>query len=572
MELTRTPDVPVPPRRFLAADFDPADRAAFDAVVKSLLDRPVATPAELRRFIEDWGELGSAYWGEWARRLIAMNRDTRDKGLVQSYRDYQQGISPAWQRADDALSRKYLASKARGDLGAGFVVFDRKQENAAALFREENVELSTKAEEVGAGYQQVMGGITVEYRGKTLTREQCGALLQETDRAAREEAWRARADRMAEERDKIDGLLDEVVGLRHAMAKNAGFDSYADFRFRQMERFDYTPEDCRSYHAAAEKVVVPALRELRERRRKTLGLDALRPWDLEVSLVGAPPRDLFQDQADLETLLGRIFRAVDPVFAADFDILVRNGLLDLMTRPGKAPGGYNCPVEDIRLPFIFWNAVGRRGDLRVMLHEGGHAFHTLAVRNNPVLQYRHAPTEFSEVASMAMELLGFERLEGILDDDELREFTHQQFEGILGILAHVALVDAFQAWMYGNPKHTREERATKWRELSRRFQPGIDMAGLESYARIGWQRIPHLFTHPLYFIEYGIAQIGALQVWRSEKRDHAGAVKAYRKALALGGSRPLPELFEAAGIRFAMDEAILKDLVPDVLARIPNGG
>lgn len=571
MDLTRTPDVPVPPRRFLPEDFDPADGARLDAAVRSLLERPIGSPAELRRFIEDWGELGSAYWGEWARRMIAMNRDTRDVALRERNRTYQQHISPLWQRAEDALSRKYLASGQRTGLGADYAVFDRKQENAAALFREENVELSTRAEEVGNRYQQVMGAVTVEFRGRTLTREQCGAILQETDRAAREEAYRALAERMWQDKDTIDGLLDEVIGLRHRMARNAGFDGYVDFRFRQMERFDYTPGDCRRYHAAVERVVVPALRQLRERRRKTLGLETLRPWDLEVSLAGAPPRDLFRTQDEFVDLLAGIFRAVDPAFERDFSILARNGLLDLMTRPGKAPGGYNCPVEDIRLPFIFWNAVGRRGDLRVMLHEGGHAFHTLAVRDNPVLAYRHAPTEFSEVASMSMELLGFERLGGILDGDELREFAHQQFEGILGILAHVAATDAFQQWLYTNPEHTREERSARWRELQARFQPGIDMTGLERYASVGWQRIPHLFTHPLYFIEYGIAQIGALQVWRNGKRDPAAAVEAYRRALALGGSRPLPELFRAAGIRFAMDEEILRDLVPEVVARIPNG-
>ena len=352
------------------------------------------------------------------------------------------------------------------------------------------------------------------------------------------------------------------------MATNAGFKNYTEFRFAQLGRFDYTPQDCKRYQEAVDKVVVPALRELRETRRRRLGLETLRPYDWDVSLFGAAPAQIFKDQDGFVALVDRIFASVDPVFARDFDILVRNGLLDLMSRPGKAPGGYNCPVEDIGLPFIFYNAVGRRADLRVLLHEGGHAFHTLAVRDIQIQPYRSAPTEFCEVASMAMELFGFERLAGILDEGEVREFTYGQFAGIVMVICYVAVVDAFQAWMYEHPQHTREERCTKWVELSDRFLGGFDWTGLEQFRESGWQRIPHLFGHPLYFIEYGIAQIGALQLWRKERADHDGAVAGYRCALALGGSRSLPELFEAAGIRFAMDEDILSDVVPDVMEKL----
>jgi oligoendopeptidase F len=287
-----------------------------------------------------------------------------------------------------------------------------------------------------------------------------------------------------------------------------------------------------------------------------------------VSLFGTAPRRVFEDQDGFVTLTRKLFAAVDPIFDAEFDVLVRNGMLDLMSRPGKAPGGYNAMVEDIRIPFIFYNAVGRRGDLRVLLHEGGHAFHSLAAREIPVLDYRHAPTEFCEVASMSMELLGLERLEQVLGAEEAREIAYPHISGMISGLVSIARIDAFQHWMYTHPDHSAKQRADTWLELSDRFSLGFDQSGVEQYRPNGWQRVMHFFTHPLYYIEYGIATLGAWQLWRLERQDHDKAVSGYRKALSLGGSRHLPELFEAANIRFAMDQAIFEDLMPFVEERL----
>jgi len=568
MQLTKNPDVEVPPFRFVPETFDPADAGALEAIAGRLLEREIGSVEDLKRFVYDWSEIGARVWGEWARRLTAMNRDTRDAGARERNNTYQREIQPAWQRHDDRLTRRYLESPFRKELGPDFEVFDRDKAKDAEIYREENTELAAQDQLLSNRYQEIQGNVTVELDGETLTKEQCAARLQATDRAAREKAWRALADRMARERDEIDQVFDELVKLRHQMARNAGFEDYVEFRFAEKHRFDYTPEDCARYHDAVARVAVPVLREIRALRQSRLGLDSLRPWDLDVSPFGTEPRTLFEDQAGYVALLQRIFCAVDPVFEKDFDVLVRNDMLDLMSRPGKAPGGYNCPIDDIRLPFIFFNAVGRRGDLRVLLHEGGHAFHTLAARDNPVEDYRSAPAEFAEAASMAMELFGLERLGEVLEPEEVREFAFGQFEGILNVFSMIACGDAFQAWVYTHPDHGRDGRRDKWVELIERFQPGIDYSGLEEHRARGWQRVLHFFSHPLYFIEYAIAQIGALQMWRLEREDHDAAVAGYRRALALGGSRPLPQLFQAAGIRFAMDESVLRDLVPDVMQRL----
>jgi oligoendopeptidase F len=568
MQLTRTPDVPVPANRFVPEGFDPADTEALEALVQKLLDRPIGSSDELREWIYDTGEIAAQVQGGWARRATAMHRDTRNEESKRRHLDYAQRVMPLVQRLENRVTRRYLECEHRTGLGEEFEVFDRHKTRAAEIFREENTELFAEEQKLSAAWQEVMGAVTVELDGEELTTQQCAAKLQERDRDLRERAYLAMARRRAQDHEKIDGIFDELIALRQHMAENAGFENYRDFRFASLGRFDYTPEDCERFHEAAEKTVLPVLRERNEVRRRILGLARLRPCDMDVSLFNRDPERVFEDQEGYVALLRRFFEAVDPVFADEFEILVRNGLLDLMSRPGKAPGGYNCPVGDIRLPFIFFNAVGMAGDVRVLLHEGGHAFHTIACRSIPVTDYRHSPAEFAEVASISMELFGLERAEGILGEQRARELAFRNLQGHLQVFASVAQVDAFQHWVYSNPGHGREERRNKWNELRGRFLPDVDWSGLEEFRGYGWQAIPHLFTHPLYYIEYGIACLGALQMWRNEREDHDRAVAAYRRALALGGSRPLPELFEAAEIRFGMDEAIFEEVVPDLVARI----
>jgi oligoendopeptidase F len=355
-----------------------------------------------------------------------------------------------------------------------------------------------------------------------------------------------------------------MVTIRDQVARNAGFDDYRAFKFVQLHR-DYAPEDCERFHAAVEQVVLPASRELDGVRRRALGVDVLHPWDLGVDLFGRGQDRLFDDEAELVELGMRTFRAIDPGFADEFDILVRNGLLDLMSRPGKAPGGYQSTVGDIRLPFIFMNGVGTPRNYETLLHEGGHAFHALACREIPVPDYWKAPTEFCEVAAMSMELFAFDHLAKIVGEERARAIRYAKLERLVGGFADVALIDAFQHWVYTHPECAPVERRAKWAELADRFGRTLDWGPLADLRSLRWHRIPHPFNHAFYYIEYGIAQLGALQLWQLERRDHGRALAAYRRALALGGTRPLPELFEAAGIRFAMDEAIFRDLIAPVM-------
>ncbi|MEM8882560.1 MAG: M3 family oligoendopeptidase [Planctomycetota bacterium] len=568
MELTRTPDVEFPAYTFVPNGFDPTDVEAVKLLAGELQGRAIDTADDLRRWMYDWSEMASAVYGAYARGFTAMNRDTKSEEKKNANLAFMRDVLPMWQTLENELNNALLDSPHLAELDDSFELLLGERRVDRELFREENTALHAEDRALNARYQEIQGGLAVELRGESMTVQQAGARLSDPDRALREEAFRAIYEARAPAAEEIDSIYDKQIELRAQVARNAGYDNFRDFKFKSMHRA-YAPQDCETFHAAIAEVVVPAVRECFEHRRNVLGLDPLRPFDADVSLFGARTDVLFDSQERYVDLVQRIFRSIDPIFERDFDVLVRNELLDLMSRPGKSPGGYNCPIEDIRLPFIFFNAVGRREDLRVMLHEGGHAFHTLATRGMPLIDYRRAPTEFCEVASMSMEMFGNERLREVMSDDEAREIEYRQLEGVLGVFLSVARMDAFQHWIYTTDDASAEKRYEKWDELSEVYGTGtVDWSGYEHVRRSQWQRVPHLFGMPFYYVEYAIAQIGALQMWQKEKLDHDGTVVSYRESLALGGSRPLPELFEAAGIRFAMDREILEQVIPPVVDRL----
>ncbi|MBL05426.1 MAG: peptidase M3 [Planctomycetes bacterium] len=568
MQLTRKPDVGTPQRNFIPADFNPADTESLRESVDLLLARAVDTPDELEDFLRDWSELTGVVEAEKARRYIAKTCDTVDETIRDRFLSYEREVVPLYSQLNDSLDRKYLASPARDSLPARYGIFDRKLKTKAELFREENIPLETEETELYTKYMEIQGVITVELDGETLTAQQCSALLEKPDRELRERAFRKLAVRRLQDSDKIEELFDQMLAIRHQVALNAGFDNYRDYRFQQLCRFAYGPAQCADFHSAVEEIVVPAVADLTRRRIEKLGIDSLRPWDRVVSPFGRPPCTPFATEKEYIEKTQTLFRAVDPVFEKEFDILDRNGLLDLMSRPGKAPGGYMYSIEDMRLPFIFFNAVGTHSDIQTLLHEGGHAFHTIATRGEPLGDYRSAPMEFCEVASMSMELFGLERIDAIYDSQDAREAKYLQFESIVDLFGWVATIDAFQHWLYTHPGHSRDERREKWIDLAGRFAPHIDWGDMDDYFAYLWHRQGHLFHAPFYYIEYAIAQIGALQAWLLEREDHDGMVRAYQAALALGGSQGLPDLFETAGLRFAMGRDILNEIIPAVMKRI----
>ncbi len=490
-----------------------------------------------------------------------MTCHTDDKDIETAYLHFVENIDPKckpyWHQTKELFVANPLHKKLPKQR---WMVFTRGVEMEIKLFRAENIPLQVEDAKLSQRYQKVVGAMMVEIEGKELTLQQAGRYLEVPDRAMRQKVWEIISARRAKERDEFEGIFDELVKIRTHIAKNAGFKNYRDFAFKAKHRFDYEPADCVTFHEAVADHVVPLARELQKRRKKIMGVDVLRPWDASVDAKNREPLKPFKEVKTMVDKCHRIFKKIDPELAKHFDILRKKNLLDLESRKGKAPGGYQCALEEARLPFIFMNAVGLHRDVETMLHEAGHAFHSLAARAEPLLYYRSAPLEFCEVASMSMELLAGPHLTEFYTPGEADRARRTHLEGIIGLLPWITIVDAFQHWIYTHPAHTRDDRKAEWLRLQKRFGGIEDWTGYEDARAYMWHRQGHLFNSPFYYIEYGIAQLGALQMWLNSKKSVADAVKNYKGALALGGSRPLPELFKAAKIKFDFSSKTIEPL------------
>jgi oligoendopeptidase F len=530
-----------------------------------LLERELHSPAELEQWLFDVDELNAAVGQEGNRRYIAMTCQTDDPEREAAHLAFVREIEPRLKPFRNALRERYLDSPHRAGLPrARYLVFDRAQENRRVLYREANIPRETELAELEQQYQKIIGAMTVQFQGRERTTEQMAPFLEETDRGLRQTAWELVASRRLVDRDRLDGLFDRMIELREQVAREAGFPGFVDYAFRLRERFDYGVGDTIRFQNAIERTVVPLARQLHEERKRALGVDRLKPWDLAVDPLGRPPLRPFDAVDQLAVRTETIFRNVDDELGQQFHYLRTHDLLDLANRKGKAPGGYQTTLEDDRLPFIFMNAVGLDGDVRTLLHEGGHAFHALASRGEPLAAYRESPIEFCEVASMAMELLCARDLGAFYDAVDAGRSCRQQLEGIVLILPWIATVDAFQHWIYTHPGHSRAERRTAWTAILDRFGGDVDWSGYEEARASSWHRQLHIFLYPFYYVEYGIAQLGALGIWRRSLTDRPGAVADYRRALALGGARPLPALFAAAGIPFAFAESTIAPLMDTI--------
>ncbi len=552
------------PRQFVPAQLDLGDWSKLAPLFDQLETRVAAASsvADLEAWLLAWGELTAALDEESSRRYIAMTCHTENADAEKAYLQFVELIEPQLKPRQFALEQLFLAHPLRKKLPARrYGVFIRDVQNHVELYREANVPLETEESKLAQQYQKLSGALTVKFCGEEKTLVQMGKFLEEPDRALRTKAWKLVAKRRLKERAKFDKLFDALIKVRGRIAANAGFKNYRDYAFRRMGRFDYSPKHCFDFHKAVERVVTPVLKKLHAQRRAQLKLTALKPWDTSVDPLNRPALKPFADVAQMVTRTQKIFDKLDAELASGFQQMQDLKLLDLANRKGKAPGGYQSTLNEARLPFIFMNAVGQQRDVETILHEAGHAFHALATRNEDLLAYRSAPIEFCEVASMSMELLGNEFIEEFYPPAEGNRARRTHLEGIIGVLGWIATVDAFQHWIYTHPSHTRAQRTAAWDKLMRRFGGGVDWSGHETARGNLWHKKLHIFLHPFYYIEYGIAQLGALQVWANSKRNKARALRDYKTALALGGSRPLPELFRAAGCPFEFSAKTIRPLV-----------
>jgi oligoendopeptidase F len=472
------------------------------------------------------------------------------------------------------LDRKIVESPHASALDqARYGTLLRSLKQEVKLFRAENVPLQTEVTKLDQQYSEINGAMTVQFDGTERTLPQMARFLEETDRARREASWRVVAERRLQDVTRIDAIYDEMLQLRAKMAANAGYPNFRDFQHDRLQRFDYTPAHCAAFHEAVEKTCVPLARRMQERRAKALGLTALRPWDLKVDVKGRSPLRPFEGADQMVERTSKVYHRMDSELARMFDSMRGGGCLDLDSRKGKAPGGYQYQRQLSRVPFIFMNAAGMHRDLTTMVHEAGHAFHSLLSKDDPILAYRGSPMEFAEVASMSQELLTLPYLEEFFSTADAERARRELLEGVISMLPWIAQIDAFQHWVYLNPGHSSAERTKAWLDLDARFGGSLDWSGIEGSRAHMWQRQLHLFGMPFYYIEYGIAQLGSLQLWLASKKSEKDALAAYKRALTLGGSKPLPELFAAAGLRFDFGPATVQSLMDAVgaeLDRLPD--
>ncbi len=521
----------------------------------------------LREWLEDWSRLSALLWEAGAMIHIKKSLDTADKSREQDFLEFVSNVQPPATIADQELKERFLAMNAEGIAVSDLTIAVRNMRNQADLFCEENVPLQTDLAKLANEYDKITGAMVTDWDGEEKNLSQLAVFLKDKKRSVRERAWKTMMELWLARREELNQLYVEMLALRRQLAVNSGMDNFRDYAFRGYDRFAYSADDCFTFHKAIEEVVVPAAKRIYEKKRRQLGLSSLRPWDVEVDTSDAPPLKPYEGQDALIQGGLNMFQDVDPVLARHFATMAEENLLDLDTRAGKALGGYCSTLPLRRRPFIFMNGAGTHDDVQTLLHEAGHAFHVFATADLPFVWQIDSPMEFAEVASMSMELLSAPYLTkdygGFYTPGEAARARIEHLEAVLLFLPYMAVVDAFQHWVYTNADAAKnpDNCDAAWSDLWDRFMPDVDFSGLESERVSGWHRKLHIFHIPFYYIEYGMAQLGALQVWRNALKDQAGAVVSYREALALGGTKPLPELFEAAGAEFRFDTEMLADLV-----------
>lgn len=519
------------------------------------------TADTLESWLKEWSHLKSLLNERGSRLGVAVSQDTTDAEAEKQYMEFYQHIHPEFQKLEQHLNQKFVESGLEPD---GFEIPLRRMRTDLTLFREENLPLQTEVRRLSTEYDKIIGGQTIEWENEERTLTQLKPLMLSHDRALREQVWRLTSGRQLLDRQAINDLWVKLLENRLQQAKNADFPDYRSYRWQLLKRFDYTPDDCLRFHEAIEQVVVPAAQRIYERKRIALQVDTLRPWDIEVDPLGREPLTPFKEIPDMEQKAESMLRHVHPVLGGHFATMREERLLDLDNRKGKAPGGYCTDFPIAKRPFIFMNAVGLHDDVQTLLHESGHAFHVFESVHLPYAHQMDPDMEFCEVASMAMELLASPyfttEFGGYYSESDAARARIEHLEGIITFWPYMAVVDAFQHWIYTHPQEALipSNCDAKWSELWDRFMIGIDYSGFDDVKVTGWHRKLHIHQAPFYYIEYGLAQLGAVQVWRNSLQDQAQAVDHYRQALALGGTVSLPELYEAAGAKLSFDADMLQ--------------
>lgn len=554
-----------PARKFLGEDFTLTSWEVLKPYFDDLLNRLPGSVTDLKKWFADRSELESVISEDLAWRYIRMTCYTENKDYLSSYQDFIQNIQPQIAPVSDQLNKKAAGSEYLNVLAKeeGYDILVRNLLKEIEIFREENVPLFTEISTETQKYAQISGAMTVDIEGKTLTLQQASVLLMSTDRKKREEVYKKITERRLRDKDALDALFSKLIQLRHRVAVNAGFKNFRDYMFKALGRFDYTPQDCFNFHESIRNEVVPLLNQFARERKNSLGVDSLRPWDKAVDPEGREALKPFTDGKELTEKTIRVFRNLDTFLGQCLSIMKTMGHLDLESRIGKAPGGYNYPLAEIGVPFIFMNATSTLRDMVTIMHEGGHAIHNFLTRDLELNDFKSTPSEVAELASMSMELISMDQWSIFFTDEaDLKRAKHEHLEDLIETLPWVATIDKFQHWIYENPQHTPEARRNEWNKIFDEFSDTLtDWSGLQDARDYLWQKQLHLYEVPFYYIEYGMAQLGAIAVWRNFRKDPRKGLQGYQHALKLGYLRTIPAIYAAADIKFDFSRGYIEELM-----------
>ena len=571
--MTYSADIKKLPRHYLPVDFEIKDWEGLLPFFQELEEREIDSVTTLEQWLKDASELEAAISEEVCWRQIKMTCDTENKELEASFTFFMMEIQPKMQPFSDRLNKKLLDCKFTSELDTQkYFTYLRNVKKNIDLFEEKNIPLIAELNVLQQQFGVIAGKMTVAVNGQEYTLQQATRFLEDPDRNLREEVYHKINKRRLADKDALNELFSTLLAKRNEVAINAGFHSYTEFRFLELGRFDYTQDDCFQFHEAVKLHVMPLVNELYEARRKKLGIDTLRPWDIDAEPLGTKPLHPFNDGNELTDKAIACFDKLMPFFGDCLRKMKAMGHLDLDSRKGKAPGGYNCPLAESGAPFIFMNAAGQLDDVTTMVHEGGHAIHSFLAHPLELNGFKEYPMEIAEVASMSMELFSMDYWNVFFKtSEELHRAKEQQLERVITIFPWIATIDKFQHWIYKNPQHSLEERAKAWVEISDEFtSPVLNYDGLDEYRSYGWQRQLHLYEVPFYYIEYGIAQLGAIGMWQQFKKDKEAALNNYIQALSLGATTTLPNLFKAAGLEFNFSPEYISKLMQFVKSEMKN--
>ena len=559
-----TADIHKTVRHFIPTNFEVTDWPTLEPYFKNLLERNIDTIEAMEQWLKDQSELEAVVSEDACWRQIKMTCDTENKALEEAFKFYCMQIQPNIDPYADALNKKLINHPLAASLdNKKYFTYLRSIRKSIELFREENIPLQAELSVMKQQYGVISGKMTVTINGQVYTLQQATKFLESHDRNVREEAYRKIQDRRLQDKEALNDLYNQLIQKRHQEAINAGFTNFRDYRFKELGRFDYTKADCFAFHEAVKLHVMPLVNIIYQKKKDKLGVDSLRPWDIEAEPAGTDPLRPFKTSEELISKSIDCFTKLRPFFGDCLKKMQELKHLDLESRIGKAPGGYNCPLAESGAPFIFMNASGQMHDVTTMVHEGGHAVHSFLAHPLGLTGFKEYPMEIAEVASMAMELFSMEHWDVFFNNkEELTRAKEHQLERVITIFPWIAIIDKFQHWVYETPQHTIEQRTAKWNEILLEFQDSvIDYSGLQNYRSNAWQRQLHLFEVPFYYIEYGIAQLGAIGMWMQFKKDGQKALDNYCTALSLGGTQTLPELYATAGLKFDFSPEQMKVLM-----------